>query len=86
MNNPFGMPDDLFDAIIATSAKTIAQQAAEAQKRSVPPKRPEPMTQNQSIEKGAEAAKKIYDSYLKVGFTEPQAFDLLKCVLTKNNK
>lgn len=41
MNNPFGLPDELF------------------------------------------GAKKIYDSYVKAGFNEVQAFELLKLVLSK---
>lgn len=44
MNNPFGLPDELF---------------------------------------GAKAAKEIYDSYVKAGFNEIQAFELLKLVLSK---
>lgn len=31
----------------------------------------------------ATAAKKIYDSYVKAGFNEVQAFELLKLVLSK---
>ena len=31
---------------------------------------------------GAKAAKKIYDSYVEAGFTDTQAFELLKTVLT----
>lgn len=31
---------------------------------------------------GAKAAKEIYDSYVAVGFSESQAFELLKTVLT----
>lgn len=69
MNNPFGLPDELFGAILA-SAITEGMNTA-APKQDVPP------------EDGATAAKKIYDSYVKAGFNEVQAFELLKLVLSK---
>lgn len=31
---------------------------------------------------GAKVAKDMYDAYVQAGFTEEQAFDLLKCLLT----
>ena len=31
---------------------------------------------------GAKVAKEMYDAYVQAGFTEAQAFDLLKCLLT----
>ena len=39
--------------------------------------------QNTPPEDGATAAKKIYDSYVKAGFNEVQAFELLKLVLSR---
>lgn len=39
--------------------------------------------QDTSPEDGAKAAKEIYDSYVKAGFNEVQAFELLKLVLSK---
>ena len=75
MNNPFGLPDELFGAILA-SANT-------ANNRSM--KNPHPVAPKQDVppEDGATAAKKIYDSYVKAGFNEVQAFELLKLVLSK---
>jgi hypothetical protein len=80
MNNPFGIPDELMEVIIQTAAK-----------QAVNGSRPTGFTQSdpihvKTVEYGAKAAKELFDSYVKVGFTETQAFDLLKCVLTKNNR
>ncbi|MDL2302405.1 hypothetical protein LJC58_08625 [Lachnospiraceae bacterium OttesenSCG-928-D06] len=71
MNNPFGLPDEVFEAIITSALKGNPQPGN-------PPVR-------LLAQKGAETAKKIYDSYVAVGFSETQAFDLLKCVLTNKN-
>lgn len=48
-------------------------------------KNPHPVAPKQDVlpEDGATAAKKIYDSYVKAGFNEIQAFELLKLVLSK---
>lgn len=48
-------------------------------------KKPNPAVpkQNTPPEDGAKAAKEIYDSYIKAGFNEIQAFELLKLVLSK---
>jgi hypothetical protein len=48
-------------------------------------KNPHPVAPKQDVspEDGATAAKKIYDSYVKAGFNEVQAFELLKLVLSK---
>lgn len=72
MNNPFGLPDDLFGAILASAI-------AEGMKKP----NPEASKQNATPEDGAKAAKKIYDSYVAAGFNEVQAFELLKLVLSK---
>lgn len=56
MNNPFGLPDDLFGAILASA---IAEGMNPANNRTM--KKPNP-------EDGAKAAKKIYDSYVAAGF------------------
>lgn len=69
MNNPFGLPDDLFGAILASA---IAEGM-----------NPKASKQNATPEDGAKAAKKIYDSYVAAGFNEVQAFELLKLVLSK---
>lgn len=72
MNNPFGLPDELFGAILASAiTEGMKNPHPVAPKQDVPP------------EDGATAAKKIYDSYVKAGFNEIQAFELLKLVLSK---
>ena len=80
MNNPFGLPDELFGAILA-SAITEGMNTASSR----PTKKPDTVApkQNTPPEDGAKAAKKIYDSYVKAGFNEVQAFELLKLVLSK---
>lgn len=62
-NNPFGIPNEMFDAIIASA---IMGSVAPGMKK------PNPDA----------GAKKIYDSYVEAGFTDTQAFELLKTVLT----
>lgn len=72
MNNPFGLPDEVFDAVVTSIMK---------QGMTKPPLNKEPLKQKM-VDQGAEAAKMVYDSYVKVGFTEFQAFEILKCALT----
>lgn len=80
MNNPFGLPNELFGAILASA---ITEGMNTANNRSM--KNPHPVAPKQDVppEDGATAAKKIYDSYVKAGFNEVQAFELLKLVLSK---
>lgn len=49
--------------------------AAENSKVEHPKQKPTPVD-------GAKVAKDMYDAYVQAGFTEVQAFDLLKCLLT----
>lgn len=49
--------------------------AAESIKTEQPKQKPTPAD-------GAKVAKEMYDAYVQAGFTEVQAFDLLKCLLT----
>jgi hypothetical protein len=80
MNNPFGLPDDLFGAILASA---IAEGMNSANNRTMKKPNPEASKRNTTPEDGAKAAKKIYDSYVAAGFNEVQAFELLKLVLSK---
>lgn len=80
MNNPFGLPDELFGAILASA---ITEGMNTANNRSMKKPNPEASKQNTTPEDGAKAAKKIYDSYVAAGFNEVQAFELLKLVLSK---
>lgn len=80
MNNPFGLPDELFGAILASA---ITEGMNTANNRSMKKPNPAVPKQNTQPEDGAKAAKKIYDSYVAAGFNEVQAFELLKLVLSK---
>lgn len=80
MNNPFGLPDELFGAILASA---ITEGMNMANNRSMKNPHPAVPKQNTPPEDGAKAAKKIYDSYVAAGFNEVQAFELLKLVLSK---
>lgn len=80
MNNPFGLSDEVFGAILASA---ITEGMNTANNRSM--KKPHPVAPKQYVppEDGAKTAKEIYDSYVKAGFNEVQAFELLKLVLSK---
>lgn len=80
MNNPFGLPDELFGAILASA---ITEGMNTANNRSMKKPNPAVPKQNTPPEDGAKVAKEIYDSYVKAGFNEVQAFELLKLVLSK---
>ncbi len=81
MNNPFNIPDEIFDAMIASAiTRSINQSMAGGtnnDRKKVSPKR------GTTVEDGAIAAKKVYDAYVKAGFNEVQAFELLKLILSK---
>lgn len=72
MNNPFGLSDELFGAILASAITGGMKKPNMAE-----------FKQGTLLEEGAKAAKKVYDSYVAVGFNEVQAFELLKLVLSK---
>lgn len=73
MSNPFGLPDEVFDAIIASA---VRQGVASGMKR------PNPAQKRPTAQEGAKDAKEIYDSYIAAGFNEVQAFELLKAIMT----
>ena len=79
MNNPFGIPDEVFDLMVTSAVKQgISQSMAGGAKRpnpNTPPQRTTPAD-------GAKAAREIFDAYVAAGFNEVQAFELLKLVLT----
>ena len=75
MNNPFGLSDEVFNTVVASA---IMGSVAPGMKKP----NPDAGTKKTSHQEGAKAAKEIYDSYVAVGFTEAQAFELLKTVLT----
>lgn len=81
MNNSFGLPDAVFNAILE-SAVTGAVVTGMKEKKSEHDQVVKSVMVA-PVEDGAKAAKKIYDSYVAVGFNEVQAFGLLKLVLSK---
>lgn len=83
MNNPFGIPDDVFEGMVTSILK--------AQSKTRPGNNAN--IQNPFIQKVefnvAEEAKKsasvfmaLYKAYKEVGFTQEQAFELVKGILT----
>lgn len=79
MNNPFGIPDEVFDLMVTSAVKQgISQSMAGGAKRPNPNTPP----QRTTLADGAKAAREIFDSYVAAGFNEVQAFELLKLVLT----
>ena len=78
MNNPFGIPDEVFDLMVTSAVKQgIHQSMAGGTKRPNPN-----MAAQQKKTTPEEGAKELYDSYVNAGFNEVQAFELLKTVLT----
>lgn len=81
MNNPFGIPDEVFDLTVTSAVKQgIHQSMAGGTKRPNPNMAAQ--QKKTTPEEGAKAAKELYDSYVNAGFNEVQAFELLKTVLT----
>ena len=80
MNNPFGLPDAVFNAILESAFTGAVVTNMKNAKPNVTPAAPK---QDVPTEDGAKAAKEIYDSYVRAGFNEAQAFELLKLVLSK---
>ena len=80
MNNAFGLGVVVFGAFVASAIRDGLNTAS-----SRPMKKPDTVApkQDTSPEDGAKTAKEIYDSYVKAGFNEVQAFELLKLVLSK---
>lgn len=80
MSNPLGIPDDLMNSIIVAVMKNQAQAkatnlntgAAEALK----------VDPAAMAKKSAATAKQLYDAYREAGFTDQQAFELVKGILT----
>lgn len=77
MNSPFGLPDEVMTAII-TAAMNQQTQATKNHKSENPFK----VDPAAMAKKSASTAKQLYDAYVEVGFTQEQAFDLVKGILT----
>lgn len=86
MNNPFGLPDEVMNAIIASATKNMMSGCRAG---GVRPNPFEPPTSKQNDTLAEDAAKmakdtkKIYDSFVTVGFNDVQAFELLKLALSR---
>ncbi len=76
MNNPFGLPDEVMNAVIATAFK---MQSAQGKAESGDKPTFDLVT---AAKKSASTAKQLYDAYVEAGFTAEQAFELVKGILT----
>lgn len=81
MNNPFGIPDDMMTAAIVAAMKERSAQQHENSK----PENPFNVDAVAMAKKSAKTAKQLYDAYVEVGFTQEQAFELVKGILTAKN-
>ena len=77
MNNPFGLPDEVMTAII-TAVMNQQTQATKSHK----PENPFNIDPAVMAKKSASTAKQLYDAYVEAGFTQEQAFELVKGILT----
>lgn len=83
MNNPFGIPDEMMNGIIA-----MVMKQQQEQKKSHTPENPFKVNFDleKEAEKSAKITKALYDSFVNVGFTEVQAFELTKnLIMGKKN-
>lgn len=79
MMNPFGLPDEVMDAIVKSAIRsqmsgnnrTPFEKPQEVQK-------PKEVDTAARAAKSAKVAKELYVAYLKEGFSEVQAFELTK--------
>lgn len=77
-NNPFGIPDELFNIAL----KIAVEQQKGQQTKSHTPENPFKIDPAAMAKKSASTAKQLYDAYVEVGFTTEQAFELVKGILT----
>ncbi len=86
MYNPFGLPDEVMNAIIASATRNMTQSCRTDGSRPNPFEAPT-SKQNDTLAKDAEEmakqVKKIYDSFVIAGFNDKQAFELLKLTLSR---
>ena len=83
MNNPFGIPDDVFEGMVASilkaQGKTRPGNNANIQ---TPFIQKVEFNVAEEAKKSASTAKQLYDAYVEAGFTAEQAFELVKGILT----
>ena len=77
MNNPFGIPDELMNAVISAAFKQQQEM-----KKGYKPENPFNIDPAAAAKKSASTAKQLYDAYVEAGFTQEQAFELVKGILT----
>lgn len=77
MNNPFGLSDEIISAVISDVIRRQQQMTKKHE-----PKNPFNVDSSATSKKSASMAKEFYNAYMEEGFTQEQAFELLKCVLT----
>jgi len=77
MNNPFGIPDELMNAVISAAFKQALEE-----KKSNKPENPFNIDPKAAAKKSASTAKQLHDAYVEAGFTQEQAFELIKGILT----
>ena len=78
MNNPFGISDEVMTAIIGAAMKQQQEQ-----KKSYKSENPFNIDPAAMVKKSASTAKQLYDAYVEAGFTQEQAFELTKGILTQ---
>jgi len=77
MNNPFGIPDEVFNF-----ALKYAMEHQNKMTKSHRPENPFNIDPVDMAKKSASMAKQLYDAYVEAGFTTEQAFELVKGILT----
>lgn len=77
MDNPFGIPDE----VLIAAVNAVIQQKGQ-QTKSHTPENPFKIDPAAMAKKSASTAKQLYDTYVEVGFTAEQAFELVKGILT----
>lgn len=76
MNNPFNIPDEVMNAVISAVLKQQQEM-----KKSYKPENPFNIDPVDMAKKSASTVKQLYDAYVEVGFTQEQAFELVKGIL-----
>lgn len=81
MMNPFGLPDEVMDAIAIVKSAIRSQMSGNSRN---PFEKPQEVPKPKEVDtaaraaKSAKVAKELYVAYLKEGFSEAQAFELTK--------
>lgn len=79
MNNPFGLPDEVFDVIVKSAIRSqMGGNSRNPFEKSQEVQKPKEVDTEARAAKSAKVAKELYVAYLKEGFSEAQAFELTK--------